>query len=279
MATGVFFHQDLVGETWPIIGNKFRNFPRVMQEALSLPEVVLFEPKPVPEEILLKMHHPDYLKRVKRDWYYRGAVLSVGGCVEAGERIAKGELTNALVFAVAAGHHCGPSSGWGGTYLSCTGPAVAHLREKFGLRRFAVLDTDSHHGDGTRAIFKGDQDVLHVCFCSYDAVEEDGTKIDINVGFDTNDDAYLEKVWAEFFPRLHWFRPFLIFHNLGHDTCQGDYGDRGLTPEFFPRLAEEVKQEAKEVCEGRYIVITHGGSRADVADYIFPRIISILAQG
>ncbi|RLC70104.1 MAG: histone deacetylase, partial [Chloroflexi bacterium] len=121
MATGVFFHQDLVGETWPIIGNKFRNFPRVMQEALSLPEVVLFEPKPVPEEILLKMHHPDYLKRVKRDWYYRGAVLSVGGCVEAGERIAKGELANALVFAVAAGHHCGPSSGWGGTYLSCTG--------------------------------------------------------------------------------------------------------------------------------------------------------------
>jgi len=279
MATGVFFHQDLVGETWPIIGNKFRNFPRVMQEALSLPEVVLFEPKPVPEEILLKVHHPDYLKRVKRDWYYRGAVLSVGGCVEAGERIAKGELTNALVFAVAAGHHCGPSSGWGGTYLSCTGPAVAHLREKFGLRRFAVLDTDSHHGDGTRAIFKGDQDVLHVCFCSYDAVEEDGTKIDINVGFDTNDDAYLEKVWAEFFPRLHWFRPFLIFHNLGHDTCQGDYGDRGLTLEFFPRLVEEVKQEAKNVCEGRYIVITHGGSRADVADYIFPRIISILAQG
>ena len=278
MATGVFFHQDLVGETWPIIGNKFRNFPRVMQEALSLPEVVLFEPKPVPEEILLKMHHPDYLKRVKRDWYYRGAVLSVGGCVEAGERIAKGELTNALVFAVAAGHHCGPSSGWGGTYLSCTGPAVAHLREKFGLRRFAVLDTDSHHGDGTRAIFKGDQDVLHVCFCSYDAAEEDGTKIDINVGFDTNDDAYLEKVRAEFFPRLHRFRPFLIFHNLGHDTCQGDYGDRGLTPEFFPRLVEEVKQEAKKVCEGRYIVITHGGSRADVADYIFPRIISILAQ-
>jgi|GEM_PF-1659234 len=56
----------------------------------------------------------------------------------------------------------------------------------------------------------------------------------------------------EIFSRRDWiiignkFRNFpeamehTLWHNLGHDTCQGDYGDRGLTPEFYPRLVKEV---------------------------------------
>jgi hypothetical protein len=32
------------------------------------------------------------------------------------------------------------------------------------------------------------------------------------------------------------------------------------------------------ICEGRYVVLTHGGKRADVAEYIFPKIIEILAE-
>jgi len=69
----------------------------------------------------------------------------------------------------------------------------------------------------------------------------------------------------------------MILHNLGHDTCEGDYGDRGLTKGFFPGLAAEVKACAESVCSGRHLVLTHGGNRADVAEYIFPRIIEILA--
>jgi len=99
------------------------------------------------------------------------------------------------------------------------------------------------------------------------------------VGFDTNDDAYLEKVWAEFFPRLHWFRPFLIFHNLGHDTCQGIMATGDLLRSSFLAWRRRSNRRLKRSARGRYIVITHGGSRADVADYISPRIISILAQG
>jgi acetoin utilization deacetylase AcuC-like enzyme len=198
--------------------------------------------------------------------------------MEATERIVKGELVNALVFSVAAGHHAEPSYAWGGTYLSCTGPAVAHVREKFGIRRFAILDTDSHHGNGTRAVFQDDQDILHVCFCDDNVIEGHGTKIDVDVGWRTNDEEYLDKVRKEFIFRVREFRPFMIFHNLGHDTCEGDYGDRGLTQSFFPLLAEEVRKYADEVCEGRYIIITHGGYLREVAEYIFPCIVEILGQ-
>jgi acetoin utilization deacetylase AcuC-like enzyme len=278
MKTGIFFHSEFSLKDWPIIGNKFRNFPGVMPNVLSLDGVTLFEPKPATEEMLSKVHTKAYLKEVKQAWYYRGATLAVGGCVEATEKIARGDLVNALVFSVAAGHHAEPSSAWGGTYLSCTGPAVAHVRKKLGIRRFAILDTDSHHGNGTRAVFRDDQDVLHVCFCDDDSIEGNGTKIDVNAGWRTNDEEYLDKVKKEFISRVRKFKPFMIFHNFGHDTCEGDYGDRGLTQAFFPLLAEEVKKCADEICEGRYVIITHGGYLREVAEYIFPRIVEILAR-
>lgn len=46
------------------------------------------------------------------------------------------------------------------------------------------------------------------------------------------------KVQNEFKTRLEKFKPFMIFHNFGHDTCEGDYGDRGLSTSFLSGLQE-----------------------------------------
>lgn len=277
MSTGVFFHEVFSGEDWPIIGDKFRNFPAVMEKVLKLPGVKLFTPQRAPEELLLKVHTPDFVANLKKAWYYDGSSYTVGGCIEAMEKILSGEIDNALVFLVAAGHHAHPGSAWGGAYVSCAGPAIYNARQKFGGIRFAILDTDAHHGDGTRDIFFNDDDVLHVCLCSTDCVEGNGSKVCVDAGYRTTDEEYLAKVRREFIPRVKEFKPAMIFHNFGHDTCEGDYGDRGLTPDFFPALAREIKQCAGEICQGRYLVLTHGGARADIAEYIFPRIIEILA--
>jgi len=278
MTTGVFFNEIFSQKDWIIIGNKFQNFPQAMEPALKLASVKLFAPQKVSEELLLKVHSPRLVQDLKESWYCEGASYSVGGCVEATEKIVSGEIDNALVFTVAAGHHAGHNSAWGGTYASCAGPAFFNARQKFGEIRFAILDTDCHHGDGTRDIFLNDDNVLHVCFCGWNQVEGGGNKVCVDVGWKTTDEDYLNLVRQEFTPRLREFQPRMVLHNLGHDTCQGDYGDRGLTPEFFPRLVGEIKQAAGEVCGGKYLILTHGGSRADVAEYIFPRIIEILAE-
>lgn len=277
MKTGIFFHDEFKNKDWPVIGDKFAHFPEVMHKALALPQVQLFESKAVAEELLYKVHSYRHLQDIKRAWYYRGAVLAVGGCVEAGERMARGLLRNALVFSVGAGHHASPDSAWGGTYLSCLGPTVERIREVSDYNRFAILDTDRHHGDGTRAVFENDVNILHVCFCYYTNVLEEGTKIDVAIGDKIGDAAYLDTVRSEFITRVLDFKPHMIFHNLGHDTAEGDYGDVGLTREFFPRLAGEIKSVAESLCDGRYLIVTHGGARVDVADYIFPRIAEILA--
>jgi acetoin utilization deacetylase AcuC-like enzyme len=278
LKTGVFFHNSFSKKPWPIIGSKFRNFPKAMEYALDLPNVVLYKPTPVSESLLLQVHDLDFINQTKGAWYYEGARLSVGGCVEAAEKIWLDEITNALVFDVAAGHHAGPSQAWGGTYLSCNGPVVAYMRKKYCVQRFAILDTDSHHGDGDRAMFRGDKDILHVCFCGTEANDDNGTKIDVNVGWSTTDAKYLTSVHQEFFQRLEQFKPEMVIHVLGHDLCQGDYGDRGLTTDLPLRLVDEVRDHAEETCGGKYLVVTHGGSRIDYAESIFPKVIEILSH-
>jgi acetoin utilization deacetylase AcuC-like enzyme len=110
------------------------------------------------------------------------------------------------------------------------------------------------------------------------AIEDEGTKVDVDVGWRTTDEEYLEKVEREFKPRALAFKPYVIIHFFGHDTCEGDYGDRGLTPSFYLELAKLVKSIAELVSQGRYVVITGGGHRRDVAEYVFPRVIRILAE-
>lgn len=276
--TGIFFNEELVGRDWPIIDDKFINMPKAMNSALKLPNVQLFQSKPVSLEYLLHVHSPNIVESLKHAWYCEGALITIGGFMEAAEKVYSGELLNALNFMVAAGHHAGPHSAWGGTYASITGPAMHHLRNDCGFKgKIAIIDTDSHHGDGTRAMFMGDPEVLHACFCSSNAIEDDGSKICVNVGYSSSDEDYLEKVEREFVRRVETFQPDMIFHIMGHDTCLGDYGDRGLSMDFFPDLVKLLKKCADKNCNGKLVITTMGGARVDVTDYITPIIIEILA--
>ncbi|MHA1129510.1 MAG: hypothetical protein ACTSQQ_01770 [Candidatus Helarchaeota archaeon] len=268
--TAVYFHNHFSERIWDIINNKFQNFPKVMEKELELPNVQLIEPPLVSEELLLKVHSSNYFQRLQQRWDYRGARFTVGGCIDAALRILQGEFKNALCFGVAAGHHAEKNSVSGGILTA--------LEERYGPDiRFAILDTDSHHGNGTRDVTLGHHNILHVCFCSSNRILDEGTKICIDAGYNTTDADYLAKVEAQFTHRIEKFQPELIVHLLGHDTAQGDYGSRGLSRNFFLELVRMIKQSAEAVCEGHYLINTHGGSNLSICEYIHPRIIRILA--
>ncbi len=276
--TGVFFHELFSQEVWHIINDKFRNYPKVMDDELKLQNVKLIKPQKANDDLLLKVHTPRFLKDLKKQWYCEGAYLTVGGCVQASELIMEGKLRNALVFGVAAGHHAERDYAWGGTYCSVSGPVVVNLQKKYPGTKIAIIDTDSHHGNGTRDVTYGNHDVLHVCFCSSDRIEDKDTKICVNSGYNTTNDEYLDLVKKEFIARIQDYKPDIILHLLGHDTAIGDYGNRGLSKDFFLKLVEMLKNAALETCHQRYIINTHGGSNLDICEYIFPKIIQILSK-
>jgi acetoin utilization deacetylase AcuC-like enzyme len=245
----------------------------------------LYEPEPVPRELLLKVHSPALLERVGRDPLCSTAWHSAGGVVAAGEKIASGEITNAFAFIGAGGHHAGHDEFGGFCCFNDVALCIVNLREKFGLRRFAIVDTDAHHADGTRGIFHGDPDVLHICFCGTNYESADGTKVDVarpgyfeeGGGDRSMNDAYFDLVARHADHRVSRFKPDLLFWYFGFDTHEGDYGDIGLSGPCYWNIAELMKELAEKVCGGKLEVVLGGGSRQRLATHLIPPIIERLA--
>ena len=283
-ATGVFYHPSFSRRSYLTVGARLADFPMALGGVLQSGRVKLYEPGPVSRELVLKVHTPGLIEGVKGDPLCSTAWHSAGGVVMAGEKIAGGEIGNAFAFIGAGGHHSGRDFFGGYCCFNDVALCVVNLREKYGLRRFAILDTDAHHGDGTREIFLDDPGILHVCFCGTEYESPDKTKVDMGfsaprrTGADRPiNDAYFDRVAHQFPARVRRFRPDLIFWYFGFDTHQGDYGDIGLTGPCYWNIAVLMRDLTAEVCGGKLAVVLGGGSQTKLATYLIPPVIGILA--
>lgn len=268
-------------------GERLRDFPEALagildKENVSYYDAVydsrdgLYYVEPLPEQLLLKVHSQRMVQEVKLTGDYESALYSAGGVVQAANQIWLGKIDNAFVFTSFGGHHAGRNFYGGMCYFNGAALAITALKEK-GVRRLAIVDTDSHHANGTRDIFANDKDVLHICLCNQDYFDNNHN-VDIRIPSRTSDGEYLAKMSQEFVPRVVAFKPEYIFWEFGYDTTQGEYGDKGLTRDCHLKLARLIKGVADKVCRGRLITILCGGSNRAVATYIIPRIIACLAE-
>jgi len=277
--TGIFFAY--------FQGERLKDFPGALEGLMDKRNVSyydavygtrdgLFYLEPVAENLLLKVHSKNMIESVMRTGDYESALYSAGGTVQAAEEVRRGNIDNAFVFTSFGDHHAGRDFYHGMCYFNGAALAIAMLKEKK-IKRFAIIDTDSHHGDGTRDIFRRDAGVLHVCFCDQDYSDQN-SKIDVQIPNPTTDEACLSKMKQALIPRVEGFRPEYIFWEYGYDATKGEYGDKGISRDSHIKLAELIKTVADEVSKGRLIAILCGGSASDVATYTIPRIISILAE-
>ncbi|OIP34108.1 MAG: histone deacetylase [Deltaproteobacteria bacterium CG2_30_66_27] len=282
--TGVFYHPSFSRRSYLTIGARLADFPMALDGVLRDERVKLYEPGPVSRELVLKVHTAGLIEGVKGDPHCSTAWHSAGGVVMAGEKIAEGEIGNAFAFIGAGGHHSGRDFFGGYCCFNDVALCVVNLRERYGFRRFAILDTDAHHGDGTRELFLDDPDILHVCLCGREYESPDGTKVDLSFpdprecrdGRTMNDD-YFDRVARSFPDRVRRFRPDLLFWYFGFDTHQGDYGDIGLTGPCYWDIAHLTRDLAAEVCGGKLEVVLGGGSRTELATSLIPPLIERLA--
>jgi acetoin utilization deacetylase AcuC-like enzyme len=235
MPTGIFFYYQQ--------GERLMDFPQALEGILDRDDIYLydafyplklassFDLEPLSLEALDAVHAPEMIDRIRATGNFEGALYSASGTVAAAVRIYSGEITNAFVFTGFGDHHAGSHFFGGGCYFNGAALAIHELREGFGAERFAIIDTNAHHGDGTWELFEDDPRVAYLCFCSGRS-RETNHKVDIHVPPRVSDGEYLSLVKNALTRWVRPFQPEIIFWNWGYDGTAGEYGDIGLTPEL-----------------------------------------------
>ncbi len=271
MVTGVFYHPSFSRKSYLTLGTRLKDFPDAFKE-IRHPKLRILESPRVSDELILKVHTARHVEEVKSDPLCSTAWHSAGGVVKAAEMVYGSELRNAFCYIGAGGHHAGRDYFWGYCCFNDVVLAIQNLYDKFGRIRVAIIDTDAHHGDGTRQLVNLlDFQVLHYCICSTDYVSKDGLKIDVS--YFSRD--YLDAV-EEFCERAETFGPEVIFWYFGHDTHVGEYGDIGLTVKDYIDIAKILRELAEKVCEGKLTVVLGGGSIPEIAKESTLAVIRVL---
>ena len=278
---GIFYHPSFSRKSYMTIGNRLRDFPEALDELLQKPNVRMFQSPRVSEELILKVHAPEMPKMVARDLLCSTAYESAGGVVAAMEALAQGEIDRAFCFIGAGGHHSGHHQFWGACCFNDVVLALTRVREVSSWRRLAIVDTDAHHGDGTRQLVQNDPEVLHLCFCGDDYHSPDGTKVDVDVYrlayTQAPDSQYVELV-RQHLPLVAAFKPDLLLWYYGFDTHADDYGSLGLSIEPYFQICDLMLETAGELNVPLQVVLG-GGSLPYLATRTIPEIIKRLAEG
>jgi len=219
-------------------GHRFpmRKYALLREQVAGDPRVELAVPDGASDAELLRVHTPGYLDAVKGGTLPREAQRRIGfpwspELVERSRRSVGGTLSavraaGADGFAVnlAGGtHHAFADRGEGFCVFNDVAVAARDAQACGQARRVAVMDLDVHQGNGTAAIFHGDDTVLTV------SVHGDGnfpfrkeaSDLDISLPDGTGDQAYLDAVDHALRIVGRW-DPDLLIYLAGADPYEGD---------------------------------------------------------
>jgi acetoin utilization deacetylase AcuC-like enzyme len=192
---------------------------------------------------------------------------AVGGTIAA----ARHALAHGIAMNLAGGtHHAFPDHGEGFCVFNDVAIAIRVLQSEGTMRRAAVIDLDVHQGNGTHAIFAGDDAVFTFSMHggrNYPFHKVAGT-LDIELDDGTGDDEYLQRL-SDALPRvLERASPDLVLFIAGADPHEGDrLGRLKLTFEGLARRDAYVLERCREV--GLPVAITIGGGYgANIADSV-----------
>lgn len=204
---------------------------------------------------------------------YEIAALSAGLSVAAVEAVLHNKVDNAYALSRPPGHHCLPDYPNGFCLMANIAIAIEAARAKALATRFAVLDWDVHHGNGTEAIFYDRDDILTISLhqegnypldtgAITDRGKEKGAGFNINVPLHAGagHTAYLAAMDEIVRPALDDFGPDIIIVACGFDACAIDPMARMLaTADTFRQMTLRIKDAARSLCGGRLVLVHEGG--------------------
>jgi acetoin utilization deacetylase AcuC-like enzyme len=245
------------------------------------------------EEDLRRVHPASYLAEFKRmsdagggelgqrtpfgPGGYEIAALSAGLVKQALSDVLDGHVDNAYALSRPPGHHCLPDNPMGFCLLANIAIAIEAARAAGKAERFAVVDWDVHHGNGTEAIFYDRADVLTISLHQENNYPRDtgqadarglgageGANINVPLPPGTGHATYLHAFERIVEPALRRFRPDVILVACGFDASGIDPLSRMLAGSHtFRAMTERLVAVADDICGG-HIAMAHEGGYADV---------------
>jgi acetoin utilization deacetylase AcuC-like enzyme len=249
-------------------------------------------PEPADDADILKVHERSWVQRLRTltlsDYDImrleipvsrkgvEAAWLMTGGSILAAELA----LTSRIAANLGGGfHHAFPDHGEGFCALNDFAVAIRKLQSEGKIRKAMVVDLDVHHGNGTAAIFAGDDTVFTLSMHqrnNYPAVKPP-SDLDVHLPNGVGDAEYLKRLREAYIPSLEAFQPELIVYVAGADPYQEDMlGGLDLTLDGLLRRDRIVFDEALK--RGfPVMVVLAGGYARDVEDTVTIHVNTVLA--
>lgn len=242
-----------------------------------VPLECVHEPRRARVEDVQLVHTADYVERFTEGRLTRDEERRLGfpwspALVERSFRAAGGTceaaahaIDHGIAMNLAGGtHHAFPSHGEGFCVFNDVAIAIRMLQRDRRIERAAVIDLDVHQGNGTHAVFAGDDHVF--TFSMHGGRNYPFRKVagdlDIELNDRTEDGEYLHLL-AEALPRvLAAARPDLVIYLAGADPHERDrLGRLALTHDGLARRDAMVIEQCREV--GIPVAVTIAGGYGD----------------
>jgi acetoin utilization deacetylase AcuC-like enzyme len=301
MATLFVTHHDCIdhdtGPGHPECADRLR----VVQRVFEAEEFMFLHREEAPMadiDLIKSVHDPAYVDKVMAaipasgiealdgDTYVspgsgKAALRAAGGACVAVDAVMDGHERNAFVATRPPGHHAEYDRAMGFCLFNNAAVAAHHARERYGIKRVAVMDFDVHHGNGTQDLFYNNPDLFYCSTHQWPLYPGTGAETErgcanniLNVGLPAGagtaelQDAFVSTV----LPGIRAFDPELLIISAGFDGHKNDpLAGLCFETEDFVWMTKQLMALADDVCEGRIVSVLEGG-------YDLPSLASSVVQ-
>jgi len=282
------------GHRFPM--DKYARLHARVQRVADRSGIELCEPDRASDEDLLRVHCPDYVRRMVEGRVEERAMRRIGfpwsaAMVERSRRSNGGTIAalraalsgDGVAVNLAGGtHHAAYDRGGGYCVFNDSVIAARHVQAAGLARRVLVVDLDVHQGDGTASLCAEDPSIFTLSVHAarnYPAVKPP-SDLDVPLASGTGDAAYLDAVSAALAVAIDRSRPDAVAYLAGADPYAGDR--LGLLALSKPGLRERDRL-VLGTCRrlGLPVSVSMGGGYAedveDIVDIHFQTVLEAAA--